>query len=164
MGSLMFRLFIFIVLLSGCTDGKQIYDSDLNQWVIDHQIELNELVSLYKETPCLRRVELNEEIYLNRQCQITNELKNKHLLIQAKLVNLGVVLSTSTVFKDGGLNVRVLLYRGWLNDSNKSSAVSLTYLSEITDPWTKMLECGKMLKTSKADWYIEFINFERNCY
>ncbi len=154
-------IFLTIIFLFSCADGIDLSSSDVDEWRLENKPEIEEIVSIFYDEPCLRRVELGAMEFIDQYCPLTTELSAKIIKIQALIEDLRVVLATS-YRSDDNFNVSILLNRQGIAVSG--SGLALDYWEVLESPWTKMLECGEMEKLSDQHWYIKHLVDGSSCY
>ncbi|WP_101757827.1 hypothetical protein [Oceanicoccus sp. KOV_DT_Chl] len=154
-------VFLTIIFLFSCSEGIDLSSSDVDKWRLENKLEIEEIVSIFYNEPCLRRVELGEMKFIDQHCPLTTELSAKISKIQKLIEDLRVVLAT-TYRSDDNFNVSILLNRQGIAVSG--SGLALDYWEVLESPWTKMLECGEMEKLSDQHWYIKHLVDGPSCY
>ena len=144
-----------------CSEGIDLSSEEVDGWRLENKSEIEKLVSIFKNEPCLRRVELGSMEFIDQHCPLSPELSNKIGKVQAILKDLRVVLATA-YRSDSNFNVSILLNRQGIAVSG--SGLALDYWEVLESPWTKMLECGEMEKLSEQHWYITYLVDGPNCY
>jgi hypothetical protein len=159
MKRIIFLISIFFLL--SCAEGVNLSPGEVDGWRIKHRDDIEKVVTIFRDEPCLRRVELGSMEFIDQNCPLTPDLSEKIKQIQSLLIEMHVVLATSFRSEDN-FNVSILLNRQGIAVSG--SGLALHYWDVLESPWTEMVECGEMGKLSEEHWYYKKLVDGPSCY
>ena len=156
---------LFILLstcLISCSEGVSLSPEEVDDWRVKNKQKIEEIVLIFRNDPCLDRVELGSMRFIDQNCKVTPKLSENISKIQKLLSALEVVLAAGYRSKDGNFNVSILLNRKGIAVSG--GGLSLEYWERLESPWTKLIECGEMEQLSEKHWYIHKLQDGPSCY